>query len=51
MKPLTLDDQALLQGVQPVNSLDDLKVGLWTDEELDAFLRSRNRGTRPDRQP
>ena len=44
MKPMTLDELAALQGIRPIESLEELAVDLWTDEELDAFLRSRNRG-------
>jgi hypothetical protein len=35
----TLDELAAIQGIAPVDSLDDLAAELWeSDEELDAFL-------------
>lgn len=43
MKPTTLDELAALQGIRPIESLEELAVDLWTVEDLDAFLRSRNR--------
>lgn len=43
MNPMTLADLAALQGIRPIESVEELAVDLWTDEELDAFLRSRNR--------
>lgn len=44
MKPTTLAELAALQGVRPIESIEELAFDLWTDEELDAFLRSLNRG-------
>jgi len=41
VEPLTLDELVEMQGVQPIASVDELVVDLWTDDELDAFLRSR----------
>lgn len=50
MKRMTLNELASLQGIRPVASIEELAADLWTDEGLDAFLRSRNRGDDGDKQ-
>lgn len=47
---MTLDALAVLRGIRPIASIEELAVDLWTDEEFDAFLRSRNRGDDGDEQ-